>query len=328
MSDSTPTPDPTKPIGGSSTADLPRITATLRTTYHCFTLFSPSDGPSTLERLLLERLPNISRDSWPERFAFGGVYVNGVEALGDQPLPIPCKVEYYEPKFAISEASSVFPKFEERFVVFRDDAIAIVYKPPRLSSMPAKEQRHFSLKASLEALFKTQVHMPSRLDVSAQGLVVVSLHPSAHAKLQQAFETRTVHKTYYFATASRVDWERVSVDLPIFRDPQHAVLRSVKPNGEAGQAALTHFTFSHVGQSEGTAVSVVRAEPVTGRTHQIRVHAASQSAPILGDNFYGGSPASILHLASHSISLPHPLTGGRISAVLPTALRPSWCPLG
>lgn len=302
--------------------DLERINATLRTAYHCFCLLSSQDGPSSLQELLLLRLPHIPRESWEERFAFGGVYVNGREALSDQALPRPCRVEYYEPKFAISDAATIFPSFEERFIVFQDSAIAVVYKPDRLPSMPAKEQRHFSLKASLESYFKVQIHMPSRLDVSAQGLVVVSLHPDAHARLQQAFESRSVHKTYYFATAADVPWKALCVDLPIARDPRHAVLRTV--SGADSQHALTHLTRCGPSRSGEAAATLVRAEPVTGRTHQIRVHAASQSAPIIGDNFYGGAPASSLHLLSQSLALNHPLTGRRLEISLPASLTPAW----
>ncbi len=320
MSDSKPASLPPS----AAPADLARVTSTLRTAYHCVTLLTPSDGPTSLLPLLLHRFPHIPEESWPERFDFGGVYVNGREALGDQPLPFPCKVEYYEPKFPISEAHALFPKFEERFVIYQDDAVAVVYKPPRLSSMPAKEQRHFSLKASLEKLFKKPVHMPSRLDVSAQGLLVVSLHPDAHAKLQQCFESRKAHKTYFLATTAPVAWERVSVDLPIARDPRHPVLRTTALGGLEGQPALTHLTRSHLAKSEGSSVTVVKAEPVSGRTHQIRVHAASQAAPIFGDNFYGGDSASYLHLVSCSLAIPHPASGHALHVELPHELCPGW----
>ncbi len=308
--------------GANCAIDIGRVENTLRTSYHCFTLFSPSDGPSSLQELLLRRLPHIPLGSWRERFDFGGVYVNGHEALADQQLPYPCKVEYYEPKFPISEAVAIFPAFEDRFVVFRDEAVAVVFKPPGLPSMPAKEQRHFSLKASLDALFGVQVHMPSRLDVSAQGIVVVSLNPGTHAHLQKAFESRSVHKTYYLATAASVPWEALNVELPICRDPRHPVLRSV--TGNDGLAAETRLSRVGTSSSEGTSVTVVRAEPVTGRTHQIRVHAASQGAPIFGDNFYGGAPASSLHLVSHSIAFTHPLSGEAVAVSLPRELTPNW----
>lgn len=306
----------------SPSPDIPRINETLRTTYWVWNLYSPAEGPSHLLELLQRNLPHVAAHSWPERFDFGGVYVNGREALVDQPLPFPCKVEYYEPKFEIRDAHSIFPAFEERFIVYSDEAVAVVYKPPRLSSMPAKEQRHFSLKASLERHFGTHVHMPSRLDVSAQGLVVVSISPQAHKHLQQAFESRDVDKTYLLATSHDVAWTERTVSLPIGRDSRHPVLRSTQ--APHGQAALTHFSRMESSLSRGQACTVLKASPVTGRTHQIRVHAASQGIPILGDNFYGGYPSDHLHLVSAAIEFRHPIRGERCACSLPSSLRPEW----
>lgn len=302
--------------------DLERVNQTLRTRYWSFILRSPDDGPLRLHELLKDKLPHIAEHSWPERFDFGGVYVNGVEALADRELPLPARVEYYEPKFEISNASSIFPSFKENFVVFSDEHIAVVYKPPHLSSMPAKEQRHFSLKASLDTFFNTTIHMPSRLDVSAQGIVVVSLSPSAHAGLQRAFETRKVHKTYHLATASPSIWKEKTVELNIALQPEHPVLRTVSLT--TGQSARTDFRFlrhNSIGEPE---MNVFEAKPITGRTHQIRVHSAASGIPILGDNFYGGSPAPYLHLVSCAITLPHPMSGKEVSFSLPSPLRPPW----
>lgn len=302
--------------------DLERVNQTLRTRYWSFIVRAPEDGPLRLLDLLKEKLPHIAADSWPQRFDFGGIYVNGIEAFTDRDLPLPARVEYYEPKFEISTASSIFPPFKEEFVIFSDGHVAVVYKPPHLSSMPAKEQRHFSLKASLDEFFETTIHMPSRLDVSAQGLVVVSLSPSAHAGLQRAFETRTVHKTYRLATTGPREWREKTVDLNIALQREHPVLRTVSLTD--GQSARTHFTFLHNASNGDAEINVFEAKPITGRTHQIRVHSAASGIPILGDNFYGGSPAPYLHLVSCAITFPHPITAQDMSFSLPAPLRPAW----
>jgi tRNA pseudouridine32 synthase/23S rRNA pseudouridine746 synthase len=304
------------------TSHLPRVNETLRTRYWNFTLFTSDDGPTSLVELLKTRLPHIPTDSWPERFNFGGVYVNGHEALGEQNLPLPCRVEYYEPKFEISRAAELFPPFNEDYVIFSDHHIVVAYKPNQLSSMPAKEQRHYSLKASLEKIFKCHIHMPSRLDVSAQGLVVVSISPEAHQGLQRAFETRTAHKTYRLATDRPFDWTTRTATANIARHQEHPVLRTA--SYLEGQTAETLFSRSHTTLSDDTSCSVITAHPVTGRTHQIRVHAASFGIPILGDNFYGGTAAPYLHLVSVELSIPHPVSGKALHFSLPASLAPSW----
>lgn len=302
--------------------DLDIINDTLRTKYWSWVFFEQPGTPRTLLELFKEKLPHIESHTWEERFDFGGIYINGRPALKDQPLITPCKIEYYEPKFEISRAAQIFPPFRENYIVYKDDHILVAYKPPGLSSMPAKEQRHFSMKSHIERIIGKTIHMPSRLDVSAQGLLITSISTEAHAGLQQAFERRLVKKEYRCATHCNPSWSELTVTLPIGRSKDHSVLRVI--NYEAGQNA--HTTFSVLGKSvsEGTPVAVFSAKPLTGRTHQIRVHAASSGAPLLGDRFYGGAAATSLHLVSLSIACAHPVTGKEINVELPDLLKPEW----
>lgn len=298
------------------------VTEALRTKYWVWIYYSAEGAPSTLQELLYQKLPHIAAHSWDERFHFGGVYINGIAALGDQPLTFPCRVEYYEPKFAISEAHLVFPAFRDEYITYRDDHIAVVYKPPALSSMPAKEQRHFSLKAYVEKALNCQVHMPSRLDVSAQGIVIMSISHHAHANLQKSFENRRVVKTYLCASHNDSTWLERSVDARIGRDPSHPVLRTTRTAD--GQSAATLFQRLGQSRSEQHAITTFSAQPITGRTHQIRVHAASEGIALVGDRFYAGAPASYLHLISYAISCEHPISREICRFTLPDQFRSAW----
>jgi 23S rRNA-/tRNA-specific pseudouridylate synthase len=298
------------------------IADALRTRYWSWTLLSTGEATHTLLQLLLKHLPHISPESWESRFAFGGIYVNGIEALQDRPLPIPCKVEYYEPKFEIASAHDIFPAFRDDYILYRDEHILVAYKPPGLSSMPAKEQRHFSLKASIERLVQTPIHMPSRLDVSAQGVVLISISRAAHAPLQRAFEMRAVTKTYLCASHRCPEWRERTVTATIGRDATHPVLRTTQTS--TGQAATTIFRLLGAHRDCAQESFVLSASPVTGRTHQIRVHAAHEGLPLLGDRFYGGAPHSYLHLVSYSISCLHPITREPFICSLPEPLQPEW----
>ena len=188
--------------------------------------------------------------------------------------------------------------------------------------MPAKEQRHYSLKRSLEAILGVTIHMPSRLDVSARGLVLVSTSIRAHASLQQAFEARRVTKRYLCATTHSCLWDKKLEQGPIGRDPRHPVLR-VSPC-ESGQTAETILTNLGPGKSGERDVTVFCAQPITGRTHQIRVHASANNLPLFGDNFYGGTQAPYLHLASSYISFLHPVNGKRIECLVPIHFCEDW----
>jgi tRNA pseudouridine32 synthase/23S rRNA pseudouridine746 synthase len=298
------------------------VNETLRTRYWSWAYLTPENSPARLVQVLERELPHIAEESWPERFDFGGIYINGYPALRDQALPFPCRVEYYEPKFSIADAARVYPKINEEHIIYSDGEVAVAYKPARLSSMPAKEQRHYSLKKSLERLLGVTIHMPSRLDVSAQGLVLVSTSSRAHAPLQQAFESRRVTKRYLCATASECAWDTKIERGLIGRDPRHPVLR-VSPS-EFGQTAETIFTKVGTGLSSGRTFTVLCAQPITGRTHQIRVHAAANALPLLGDRFYGGEDAPYLHLVSSYISFPHPIDGRSVECVVPKIFQREW----
>jgi RluA family pseudouridine synthase len=298
------------------------VTEALRTHYWSWVIYETSPSVKHLAPFLAHHLPHIDPSSWGERFEFGGVYVNGLEALHDRELPLPCKVEYYEPKFDISEAASIFPPFRDDYILYRDEHVIAVYKPPGLSSMPAKEQRHFSVKTSVERCTGATVHMPSRLDVSTQGLIIMSISEHAHARLQQAFEHRHVMKEYRCASTFISPWNSKTVELPIGRDARHSVLRRV--DQESGQHARTEFISIGSAISEGLQINVFRALPTTGRTHQIRVHAAASGIPLLGDRFYGDTPASHLHLVSYAVALKHPVTGSNLQISVPQRLLPPW----
>jgi len=91
-----------------------------------------------------------------------------------------------------------------------------------------------------------------------------------------------------------------------------------------GQSAQTEIRYAHATSMNGSLHHIYTAHPITGRTHQIRVHAAASELPLLGDNFYGGESAPYLHLVSCELSLPHPLTGDRLEFELPARLAPAW----
>lgn len=305
------------------------INEALNTKYWCWSIFNASnDTPKTLLELLKRNLPEIDPSSWPMRFDFGGIYINGRLADADQSLPYPCRVEYYQPKFEITDAHRVFPAFvAAEHIIYQDGDILVVYKPPGISSAPAKEQRHYSLKAAIERAISARIHLPSRLDFSARGLVAVSRLGAASKGLQNAFANRLVNKEYLCASGGDCAWDALRVDLAIGRDDYHPVLRKIDPI--KGQGALTHFErLGRVAASgltpEGANLTVFRARPVTGRTHQIRVHAAASGIALAGDRFYRGIYSDELHLVSYSIKFKHPVSDKEIYVELPERLKPEW----
>jgi 23S rRNA pseudouridine1911/1915/1917 synthase len=314
--------------------DLARLYATL--TSHHWSFVWPADAPcpATLVEALKQKLPHIDPCSWETRLSWGGVYLNGRSKSSDLPLAPPCRVEYYEPKFPIESAHEFFPPLTEKSIVYEDDDLIAVYKPARLPCLPTREQRHFNLKLQLRSYLQsrgceTPPHLPSRVDTSVQGLVVASKSARMHRALQRIFEKRQIKKYYLLEVEGPVEWREITVDKPIGKDLRHAVLRKV--DQENGKPSCTIFRFlyaSSVGTRLGSrATSILEAQPLSGRTHQIRVHAMSLGKPIVGDNFYGGLEVSGLHLLSHRAVLWHPFKEQSLEIRLPDELVPAWIDL-
>lgn len=300
--------------------DLARVQEAFSSKKWQWLFYTAGECPASLLPFLASALPHIDPQSWPQRLSFGGVYLNGLEVREDVPLKAPCKVEYYEPRFDLSNIHEFFPPFSEKQIVFEDDYLMVVYKPARLSSLPTKEQKDYNLKAYLLKYLGGSLHMPSRLDMSTQGLVCVSKNPLTHARLQRIFENRQIRKQYLLRSSGEPEWKEFTLEAPVGRDPSHAVLRRVVDQG--GKPSTT--VFSRLYHDVSSDSLYLLANPVTGRTHQIRVHAAHMGFPVRGDNFYGGRPADKLNLLSYSLALKHPVTGAAMKITVPEDLLPEW----
>ena len=305
---------------------LNRIEEALQSTRHQFIFQSPAQCAyevTTLKELLPLLLPHLQSDSWNLRFELGAVFKNGLVASPDEPVSFPIRIEYFEPRQDAQLKFLDIPRFDPSWIVFEDAWISVCFKPFHLACLPAREQRFFNLKTYLEDHYKTSIHMPSRLDMSTQGLCVISRTQEAHKPLQQLFELRQIKKLYLFVSHNRSRWNSLTLNAPIGKDPLHPILRKI--DGESSKSAIT--TFSKLSDTTNSDNCVYAALPRTGRTHQIRVHAHYLHIPLLGDNFYEGKEdPNGLHLLSAAVEFMHPITKNPILISLPKAFLPSWLP--
>jgi tRNA pseudouridine32 synthase/23S rRNA pseudouridine746 synthase len=188
-------------------------------------------------------------------------------------------------------------------VVFEDDTIMIINKPAEFLSVPGKtidDSVLTRLKVMLpEATGPLLIH---RLDMSTSGILVVAKSEDAHKFIQRQFIKRTVHKRYIALLDGVVDASQGIIDLPLRVDlddrPRQLVCY------EHGKPARTKYKVLEIRDGQ-TKVEFI---PITGRTHQLRVHAAHPNGlniPIVGDDLYG-KRANRLHLHAEYIVFIHP----------------------
>jgi tRNA pseudouridine32 synthase/23S rRNA pseudouridine746 synthase len=206
------------------------------------------------------------------------------------------------------------PPEEDLRLVHHDPAIVVAEKPAGLLSVPGRgEDRADCLIARLRAVFPG-VLLVHRLDLDTSGVMVFTLTRAAQADLGRQFEARTVDKTYLARLWGRLEPETGRVDLPLIVDWPNRPRQHV--NHETGRPAQTDWEV--IGrEAEETRV---RLRPLTGRSHQLRVHMAETGHPILGDTLYATGAARAfprLMLHAESLSFRHPESGEAVSYGVP-----------
>ena len=216
-------------------------------------------------------------------------------------------------------------------IVLQTGRFVVVDKPPGVRSVPGLgETGEVCVINACRAMFPAATGPLSvhRLDMPTSGLMVVALDPDAHRALSWQFESRTVRKLYHALLVGDVPLtlgaRTGEVTLPLRADITRRPTQVV--DHVQGRLARTLWRCLAVEAAGGLTVTRVEFEPVTGRSHQLRVHAASPApgglgAPILGDPLYGSLPtlpADRLMLHASTLEFDDPGTGERIVAHSPS----------
>lgn len=275
------------------------------------------DEPKRLDKLLAERFTDYSRSYFQYLIKMGSITRNGKEvkkreipAVGDE-----IQIFFISPPKMELTAEDISLE-----ILYEDEAIICINKPVGMVVHPAPGHPTGTFVNAL--LYHCKSLTPQdlrpgivhRLDKDTSGVLLAAKTLEAHQKLIEDFSNRKIDKEYLTITVGKPSKE--SIDLPIGR---HPVNRKEMAIIEMGRRALTHFEV--IDSREG--FSFVRAKPVTGRTHQIRVHLKAQNTPVLGDPIYGPEKLSrkmrarrtLLH--AHRLSFSHPSTGARVEIIAP-----------
>ncbi|MFC3884421.1 RluA family pseudouridine synthase [Bacillus songklensis] len=192
-------------------------------------------------------------------------------------------------------------------IVYEDDYILVINKPPFLSSIPSREHPTGSMSHALLYYYEQQgiastIHLVNRLDRDTSGLLIVAKYRYVHYLFSKEQQRHTIQRTYRAIVHGTLAFDKGTVDAPIGRKSESIIEREVR---EDGQHAVTHYKVLQ--RSEDFTYVALKLE--TGRTHQIRVHMSYLGHPLLGDELYGGKRDKIERQAlhSHELHFYHPI---------------------
>ncbi|MBC7955300.1 MAG: RNA pseudouridine synthase [Cytophagales bacterium] len=196
-------------------------------------------------------------------------------------------------------------------LVFMDDSLLVVNKPAGVLSVPGRGADLQDCMAVRVLALAPDALVVHRLDMATSGLLVFARGKAAQTKLSKAFAQREVGKRYVAVVAGLMALDLGEIDLPLITDWPNRPLQKV--DFEEGKPSVTRYRVLER-LAESTRVEL---EPVTGRSHQLRVHLLALGHPILGDALY--APAVVLarapRLLLHArwVSLVHPVLGNVVS---------------
>lgn len=282
-------------------------------------------GSHRLDRLLAEEFPELSRSLVQKLILQGQVTINDAVCTKKQTKVHPGDrlTVIIPPPTALVD---VEPENIPLEILYEDDQLVIINKPPNLVVHPAPGHPHGTLVNALLFHFDHLagiggVQRPGivhRLDKDTTGAIVVAKTDLAHHHLQGQIQAKTARREYLAVTYGNFPTDRGTIDLPIGRHPVDRKKQAIIPLEKGGRPAVTHW---QVKERFGN-YSLVHFKLETGRTHQIRVHSSHQGHPIVGDPLYSAGRSLGVNLTGQALhawklTLQHPLTGETIEAIAP-----------
>jgi 23S rRNA pseudouridine1911/1915/1917 synthase len=290
--------------------------------------FNVNEPKTRLDKYLAERVADLSRSAAQRLIDEGQITVNGELVKASYKVKVGDLVVALLPTEQPQRLEAEEIPLD---VVYEDEALLVVDKPAGMVVHPAPGHPGGTLVnallaycSELAASGDLRPGIVHRLDRDTSGLILVAKRDKFRRALQKQFKERQVHKAYTVLLNGHLQPAFGRVEAPIGRDAQHRQRMAVDPGG---REAITEYhvleQFAHqVGPQSGD-YSLVEAEPLTGRTHQIRVHFASIGHPVVGDAVYGrrrsGLPVPRQFLHARRLGFKHPVTGQRMQLEAPLA---------
>lgn len=261
-------------------------------------LFAVISDKKRLDNELVSRYPEKSRSTWQKHIKAGHISVNNTITTS--------------PKHEITNVDSIsinmpeMPDYSknELPIIYIDDNVIVINKPIGvLSHAKGALNDEFTVADFFKrySTYGVETNRPGiihRLDRDTSGVMIGARNEDTATRLQKQFADRKTKKTYYAVLNGIPKLEKAIINLPISRNPTAPSTFRVNVNGKV---AITKYEV----MASNNNYSLVKLQPQTGRTHQLRVHMAYMNTPILGDKVYGKSADRLyLHAASLEITIP------------------------
>lgn len=317
----------------------------------------PDEGDQRLDRWFRRRFPHVPQGRIEKMCRKGEIRLDGgrvkpaTRVAAGQLVRVPPLPETAAPAPQASAVSDADAKMIREAVIYRDDHILALNKPPGLPSQGgSKQTRHVDgLSEALRFGAEEKPRLVHRLDKDTSGVLLMARSRAVASALTQAFRARDTRKIYWAAVAGTPSPAMGTIRFGLVKAPGHGKagegekMITLHPGEVDATADAKHATTDYaVLSSLGTRASWVALVPVTGRTHQLRAHMAAIGHPIVGDGKYGGSGqenlgdgwgaqlggeiSRKLHLHARSLSFTHPVTGALVTLVakLPPHMSRTW----
>ncbi len=200
-------------------------------------------------------------------------------------------------------------------IVYQDDELVVVNKPSGLLTVPGRLAEHQDcLQNRVQCVLPTAT-IVHRLDMATSGILLMALNKAAHVSISRQFEKRQTKKRYLARVFGKISTQEGVIEQPLICDWPNRPKQKI--DHKNGKKALTHYQVLN-STDESTLVQLI---PVTGRSHQLRVHMLFLGHPILGDRLYAHEQAlgeqSRLLLHAEMLSVTHPVTAKQLEFVSP-----------
>lgn len=203
------------------------------------------------------------------------------------------------------------PPFGDLDLIYQDEFLLVANKPAGLLSVPGRGvEKADSLATRMQSKFADAL-IVHRLDMATSGLMIFARSVAMQRRFSQMFREREVDKRYVAMVTGKLEHSTGEINLPIIADWPNRPLRRI--DIELGKPSITRYRL--LSYNESTNISRVELMPITGRTHQLRVHMAAIGHSILGDMMYGGQASGLaerLLLHASWLSFSHPLSNTQL----------------